>query len=136
MPSDARLLVPGALVPGALVPGALVPGVLVPGPLEAQARPFKRLGVAFGVRFFVVLAIGLIWLGPALFETRFLYALVAWDILVAGAWLLDLWIVPAPGQLRVRRSWLTPPALSVQSHVRLTLFNESALTIRAGILDN
>jgi uncharacterized protein (DUF58 family) len=111
-------------------------GTLVPGPIEAQARPFKRLGVAFGVRFFVLLAIGLIWLGPALFETRFIYALVAWDILVAGAWLLDLWSVPGPSQLRVRRSWLTPPALSVPSDVRLTLFNESALTIRAGVLDN
>src|SRR6266852_2723502 len=111
-------------------------GLLVPGPIEAQARPFKRLGVAFGLRFFVLLAIGLIWLGPALFETRFLYALVAWDILVAGAWLLDLWSVPGPSQLRVRRSWLTPPALSVPSDVRLTLVNESALTIRAGVLDN
>jgi uncharacterized protein (DUF58 family) len=110
--------------------------MLVPGALEAQARPFKRLGVAFGVRFFVLLAIGLIWLGPALFDTRFVYALVAWDILVAGAWLLDAWSVPGPGQLRVRRSWLAPPALSVPSHVRLTLFNESALAIRAGVLDN
>jgi len=111
-------------------------GRLVPGALEAQARPLGRLGVAFGVRFFVVLAIGLIWLGPALFETRFIYALVAWDILAAGAWLIDLWSVPAPGRLRVRRSWLTPPALSVPSHVRLTLFNESSLTIRASVLDN
>jgi uncharacterized protein (DUF58 family) len=111
-------------------------GMLVPGPLEAPARPFKRLGVAFGVRFFVLLAIGLIWLGPALFETRFIYALVVWDILVAGAWLLDLWSVPGPSQMRLRRSWLTPPALSVPSDIRLTLFNESALTIRAGVLDN
>ena len=81
---------------------------LVPGALEAQARPLKRLGVAFGVRFFVLLAIGLVWLGPALLETRlldsFLYALVGWDILVTGAWLIDLWSVPAPSRLT---SWGT-----------------------------
>ena len=111
-------------------------GLLVPGAIEARARRFKRLGVAFGARFFMLLAIGLIWLGPALFEPRFIYASVAWDILVVGAWLLDLWSVPAPARLRARRSWLTPPALSVPSQVRLTVFNESALTIHAGVLDN
>src|ERR1700681_1068068 len=111
-------------------------GRLVPGAIEARARRFKLLGVAFGGRFFVLLAIGLIWLGPALFEPRFIYALVAWDVLVVGAWLLDLWSLPGPARFRARRSWLTPPALSVPSHVRLTLFNESALTIRAGVLDN
>jgi uncharacterized protein (DUF58 family) len=111
-------------------------GMLVPGAIEARARRFKRFGVAFGVRFFVLLAIGLIFLGPAIFEPRFLYALAAWDVLVVGAWLLDLWSVPGPARLRARRSWLTPPALSVPSLVRLTLFNESALTIHASVLDN
>ena len=109
---------------------------LVPASVEGQARRFKRLGIAFGPRFFVLLAIGLTWIGPAFFEPRFLYGLVAWDGLVLVAWAIDLWRLPSPDRLRVRRTWLAPPALSVESRVRLTLENDSATTVRAIALDN
>jgi uncharacterized protein (DUF58 family) len=108
---------------------------MVPDTVGAAARPFKRLGVAFGPRFFVLLAAGLMWLGPALFESRFVYAMVGWDVLVVGVWLLDVWRLPAPAVLTLRRSWLAPPALSVRSSVRLTLVNGSAAAIRTTILD-
>lgn len=111
-------------------------GLLVPEPIEGQALRFKRIGVAFGPRFFVLLGIGLTWIGPALFEPRFLYGLAAWDGLVLVAWAIDLWRLPAPGQLRVRRTWLAPPALSVESRVRLTLENGSAVAVRASVVDN
>jgi uncharacterized protein (DUF58 family) len=109
--------------------------LMVPETVGARARPFKRLGVAFGPRFFVLLATGLMWLGPALFEPRFVYAMVGWDVLVVWAWLLDVRRLPAPAALALRRSWRAPSALSVQSHVRLTLVNESAATLRTAILD-
>jgi hypothetical protein len=108
---------------------------MVPGAVSARARPFKRLGVAFGPRFFVLLAAGLTWLGPALFEPRFVYAMAGWDALVVLAWVLDVWRLPAPADLVLRRSWLAPSALSVRSKVRLTLVSESAATVRATILD-
>lgn len=111
-------------------------GLLVPDSIEGPAERFKRLGVAFGPRFFVLLAIGLTWMAPALFESRFLYGLAAWDALVLAAWAIDLSRLPTPGRLRVRRSWLAPPALSVESSVRLTLKNDSATTVRASVLDN
>jgi uncharacterized protein (DUF58 family) len=108
---------------------------MVPDTVGAPARPFKRLGVAFGPRFFVLLAAGLMWLGPAFFEPRFVYAMVGWDVLVVWVWLLDVWRLPAPAALTLRRSWIAPPALSVPSLVRLTLVNESAAAIRTTILD-
>jgi uncharacterized protein (DUF58 family) len=111
-------------------------GLLVPEPVEGEARRFKRIGFAFGSRFFVLLAIGFVWLGPAFFDQRFLLALAAWDAFVVVAWLIDLWRLARPGRLRVRRTWLAPPALSVASDVRLTLINESSVTVRARILDN
>jgi uncharacterized protein (DUF58 family) len=109
--------------------------LMVPESVGARARPFTRLGVAFGPRFFVLLAAGLMWLGPALFEPRFVYAMAGWDLLVVAAWLLDVWRLPAPADLTLRRSWLAPSALAVRSHVRLTLVNASAATIRTTILD-
>jgi uncharacterized protein (DUF58 family) len=109
--------------------------LMVPETVGAHARPFNRIGVAFGPRFFVLLAAGLMWIGPALFEWRFVYAMAGWDVLVVLAWLLDVWRLPAPADLMLRRSWLAPSALSVRSHVRLTLVNGSAATIRTTILD-
>lgn len=111
-------------------------GLLVPEGIEGQAHRFKRLAFAFGSRFFVLLAIGLGWLAPAFFDTRFLIALAAWDGLVVAAWLADFLTLARPERLKVRRTWLHPPALSVASDVRLTLVNTSAVTIRARILDN
>jgi len=111
-------------------------GVLVPDPVEGRAKRFKRIGVAFGRRFFLLLAIGLVWLGPALFDSRFLFALVAWDVLVVLAWAADLLALAKPDRLTLRRAWPAPPALSVSSDVRLTLVNDSGATVRARILDN
>jgi uncharacterized protein (DUF58 family) len=108
---------------------------MVPETVAARARPFKRLGGAFGPRFFVLLGAGLMWVGPALFEPRFVYALLGWDVLVVSVWLLDIWRLPAPAALTLQRSWLGPSALSVPSRVRLTLVNDSAATIRTMILD-
>jgi uncharacterized protein (DUF58 family) len=111
-------------------------GVLVPASVEAQARPFKKIGVAFANRFFFLLLVGLIWLVPAFADQRFVYAMLAWDVLLFLAWLLDLAGLPKPEQLKARRSWLDPSALSVESRVQLTLLNESNSTVHARLLDN
>ena len=108
---------------------------LVPDGLEAPARAYKRVGVAFGHRFFLLFLIGLIWLGPAFVERRFVYAMLAWDVLVALAWASDLATLPNPAKIKIRRSWQAPVALSVTSEVELTLINESARFVHATILD-
>jgi uncharacterized protein (DUF58 family) len=112
------------------------PNALIPPPIEAQARPFKRVGIAFGRRFFVLLLIGFVWLGPAFVEKRFAYAMLGWDFLLLCAWLVDLLRLPRPARLTVRRSWTAPSALSVASKVKLTLINESNLMLHGKILDN
>jgi uncharacterized protein (DUF58 family) len=111
------------------------PATLVPLAVDGQARPFKRLGVAFGNRFFFLLLVGLIWLVPAFADRRFVVAMVVWDALLFLIWLLDLVRLPRPKQLNVRRSWLTPSALSVESKVKLTFTNNSNSTIYAKVLD-
>ena len=91
--------------------------------------------MAFGDRFFMLLFVGLVWLGPAFIDLRFVYALLAWDGLVLLAWLADLAQLPKPGQITVRRSWRSPAALSISSDVELTLTNSSRISIHASIID-
>jgi uncharacterized protein (DUF58 family) len=110
-------------------------GKLVPPEIEAQALSYKRLGVAFGDRFFMLLFVGLVWLGPAFFDGRFVYAMLAWDGIVLLAWLADLARLPKPQQLSVKRTWRSAAALSVGSDVELTVVNSSAAGVFAQIID-
>lgn len=109
---------------------------LVPPSIERAARPHKRLGVAFGRRFFLLLLMGLVWLGPAFFELRFVYALVGWDGLLLLAWFVDLVQLAKPNQVKIRRTWRAAAALSVNSEVELRLRNESSRAVHAIVLDN
>jgi uncharacterized protein (DUF58 family) len=111
-------------------------GALIPPPVTAPAIHSKRLAMAFGPRFFLLVLMGLVWLGPAFAEPRFLYAIVAWDVLALAAWAIDQATLPGPKDLSVTRSWNAPAALSVPARVDLTLQNNSTKTIRAQLLDN
>jgi uncharacterized protein (DUF58 family) len=112
------------------------PHALIPPSREAEARPRQRMGIAFGNRFFFLVLVGLIWIIPAFLDRRFAYAMGAWDLLVLLAWVLDLTRLPRPAELRVRRSWRAPSALSVTAPVTLTLINRSNLLVRAKIIDD
>jgi uncharacterized protein (DUF58 family) len=108
---------------------------LLPPEVEAQAKSYKRFGVAFGGRFFMLLFVGLVWLGPAFIDPRFVYGMLAWDGLVLLAWLADLAQLPKPAQLTVRRTWRSPAALSIASDVDVTLVNSSRTSIHATVID-
>lgn len=109
---------------------------LLPASVSARAQAKGRLGVAFGRRFFRLLLLGLVWLGPAYAQPRFVYAMVAWDLLVVIAWALDLAHLPRPRQLTVTRCWTSPPALSTAAEVALTLANEGSSTVFAEVIDD
>ena len=111
-------------------------GELTPVSADGRGTRLKRLAVAFGPRFFVLLALGIVWIGPAFFDARFLYGLVAWNVFVVTAWAGDLWRLPAADRFRARRTWLDPPALSVSSRVRLTIWNDATLQLRVSAIDN
>src|SRR5204863_9625399 len=61
-------------------------GRLAPDAIEARARRLNCFGFAFGSRFFVLLGVGLLALGPALFEPRLAYLVGAWDAAVLMVW--------------------------------------------------
>lgn len=108
---------------------------LVPPEIEAKTRSYKRVGIAFGDRFFMLLFLGLVWLGPAFVDSRFLYGLLAWDVLIVIAWIADLARLPRPSQISVKRTWRSPVALSVESEVGLTVENSSSTSIHASLID-
>src|SRR5215813_12027519 len=103
--------------------------------MEGRAKRSRRFGISFGYRFFLFLLIGLIWLVPAYGDARFVYAMLGWDLLVILAWVVDLRSLPKPPALLIRRTWLGPPALAVQSPVKITAINESGSPLRLNILD-
>jgi uncharacterized protein (DUF58 family) len=110
--------------------------VLVPPAATAPAQPRGHLGVAFGPRFFLLLILGLLWIGPAFAQPRFLYATLAWDVLVLIAWSVDLARLPRPAELKLTRSWEKPPALSVGSKVDVSVHNDSRVRLHGTIVDD
>lgn len=108
---------------------------MIPAAVESQARPSKRLGFSFGYRFFLFLLIGLVWLVPAFVDHRFAYAVAAWDLLLFAVWVVDLSSMPRPRELRIRRTWAAPLALSVSSKAKITAINNSKSTVHIQVLD-
>ncbi len=109
---------------------------LVPPDVRACATPSSRVPFAFGRRFFLLLLIGLVWLGPAWRDARYVYAMFLWDVAVVLLWLWDLVSIPKPQQLEVRRSWTASIQLSAETGVRLEIQNSGAVTVFAEVLDD
>ena len=108
---------------------------LIPPEISSAARSYKRIGFAFGDRFFMLLFVGLVWLGPAFFDRRFVYAMLAWDGFVLLLWFIDVARMPPPAQLAVKRRWHSPAALSIESELSLILENSSPSSIQAKLID-
>jgi uncharacterized protein (DUF58 family) len=109
---------------------------LIPPEMRGFGKPAKRISFAFGRRFFLLLLIGLVWLGPAWNDPRFLYALALWDVAVLALWIWDLRRLPRPAQLDVHRIWTQPPQLGVEAKVTLELQNSGALPVRLEVIDD
>ena len=109
---------------------------LTPPSISADAIRRKRLGAAFGARFFLLLAVGLLWLVPAAFLPQFLYVMAAWDIMVFVAWALDFASLPQPSMITASRSWSAPAALSTPAEITLALKNRGGGALRAILTDD
>ena len=109
--------------------------VLTPTERESHAETYGRLGFAFGRRSFLLAAVGLVWPGPAFLDPRFAFGILAWDVLLLLAVLLDLYRLPRPEQLTVTRHWSDPVALSVAGRVELRLRNAGRVTVLAEVFD-
>src|SRR5438309_10107779 len=94
---------------------------LIPATAKSYRENGKRIPFAFGRRFFLLLLIGLVWIGPAWNDHRFLYAMLLWDLSVFALWLWDLKRLPRPARFDVSRIWTAAPQLGLQGKVRIEI---------------
>jgi uncharacterized protein (DUF58 family) len=109
---------------------------LVPAAVKGHAKSTKRFPFAFGPRFFLLALVGLIWIGPAWTDRRYLYAMALWDMVVVAAWVWDLRRLPRPAQLEVYRLWAAPAQLAVETTIRIELHYYGAVPITVKVLDD
>jgi uncharacterized protein (DUF58 family) len=109
---------------------------LVPSSIAAQARSCVRFPVAFGRRFFLVVFVGLAWLGPAWWDLRYVYGMALWDLLAVALWAWDLSRLPDAQEIEVLRTWSAPVGLATPARVEITVRNHGRLAISASIVDD
>ena len=108
---------------------------LIPQEAIARGRPLRRVSFGFGPRFFVALVLGLVWLVPAWWFSRFIYAMLLWDLLFFAVWTWDLLRLPAADQLEARRVWSLRPTLAVPSYVKIAVRNFGRVSVHARVVD-
>jgi uncharacterized protein (DUF58 family) len=109
---------------------------LVPPPAGARGKISGRVPAAFGRRFFLLLLIGLLWIGPGWSDSRYLLAMLAWDAALMLAWSWDYARLPKPEQLEIRRVWTSPLQLLVETKVALEVQNRGNCYVEVEILDD
>jgi uncharacterized protein (DUF58 family) len=112
------------------------PAKLAPPPVAAPAARFSRFPFAFAPRLFVALVVGLAWLGPAWWDSRFALLMLAWNIVVLVAWAIDVRQFPRPGNLQVCRAWRAPLSFGVETEVEIVVGNRTPHRLTAFIADD
>lgn len=108
---------------------------LVPPERTAHAKGLGRWPGAFGPRFFLALVVGFVWLGPAWWDLRFGYVILAWDALALAIWWWDWSSLPRPEQLELSRRWAEPLSMGVPAQVMLAVRAENRFKIMTTLED-
>lgn len=111
-------------------------GPLTPAAVRAHAAPAGHAPAAFGRRFFIALAIGLVWLAPAWWAPELIFAMLLWDIALIAAWAVDLRRIPKPFAIEAARVWSEPLTLGAAADVRVEFGNASNTMLRLFWIDD
>jgi uncharacterized protein (DUF58 family) len=74
-------------------------------------------------------------LGPAWWDSRFGFLMLAWDVLLLAIWWIDWTRLPRPKQLMVAREWDGPASLGGSSTIHLEVRSEGQTEISAHVED-
>lgn len=110
-------------------------GSLIPAAVEAVGEPRGRWAFGFGSRFFVALAIGLVWLVPAWWWPNLVAAMFAWDAIVMAAWFYDLIRLPASSRFTAVREWEGAVSIGRTATAAVTIRNNSGTAIGIAVID-
>jgi uncharacterized protein (DUF58 family) len=108
---------------------------LVPPEAASRARSLGRVPFGFGPRFFVMLLLGLLWLVPAWWAPRFVFAMILWDLLALAGFTVDLLQLPKPVEMEARRSWEHAVSLATRCNVSLAVRNFGKAAVRCTLID-
>jgi uncharacterized protein (DUF58 family) len=108
---------------------------LVPPEATSRARSLGRVPFGFGPRFFVMLLLGLLWLVPAWWAPRFVFAMILWDLLALAGFTVDLLQLPKPVEMEARRSWEHAVSLATRCNVSLAVRNFGKAAVRCTLID-
>ncbi|HEX4749477.1 MAG TPA: DUF58 domain-containing protein [Bryobacteraceae bacterium] len=108
---------------------------LTPDAVEAEALNKGRPPFGFGPHFFIVIAIGFVWLLPLWWSLRFLPLLILWNALAISAWLWDLFRLPQPMRLTVRRTWSGSLILARASTVKIEVKQARGVPVQVFAVD-
>jgi len=109
---------------------------LAPATVAASAMGARRWPYAFGPRFFLLIGLGLLFVIPAWVDRRVILLLGIWNAMVVALWVFDVIRIPHDGAGIVSRTWASPLALGVDTHVDLAIENPGTVALTFSLHDD
>jgi uncharacterized protein (DUF58 family) len=109
---------------------------MVAEPKSSAAEPAGRLAFGLTPRALWLLLAGILLVVPAFFFSRFVWAVVAWDVTVLLVALLDAWQLPKPKHTQLTRTWITAAALGNATEVELSVLQGGKRLLFCRLMDN
>jgi uncharacterized protein (DUF58 family) len=113
-----------------------IPGRLVPEARTSVAARGRGWTAGFGPRFYLLLFLGLVFLAPAWWQPKFVYAMLAWDAFVVIIWIWDYFRLPGASEIHAARIWNEPAAFGTESSISLEIRSRSRLALHARVVDD
>jgi len=107
-----------------------------PAAVRATCEPRGRWSFGLTARSVALLLDGFGFLIPGLWDQRLSYAMLAWDLLVLIAAVLDGARLPRANKLAAMRSWSNAPSLDSQTEIELTIENQGSVIIQCRLIDD
>ncbi|HEX5235365.1 MAG TPA: DUF58 domain-containing protein [Silvibacterium sp.] len=97
---------------------------LIPAPVKAAARP-RPFGYALTARTLMLLVAGCLLALPGFFHPRWVWAMLAWDVLVLLLAVFDANMLPAASAITVERQFGESPVLAEATKIDIEITQES-----------
>jgi uncharacterized protein (DUF58 family) len=109
---------------------------LHPEPVRAVCERRAFWGFGLTPCAIQLLLAGFVLLVPGFWDGRLAYTMLAWDLLVLAAALLDGLRLPAAKLLTVERAWSNAPALDSETEIELRVENRGRLIVECRLVDD
>jgi uncharacterized protein (DUF58 family) len=109
---------------------------LAPSPVVAHATTAARWPYAFGRRFFLLLALGVLFVIPAWTDRRAILLLAVWNAGLLALWILDVRRIPHGRSIQISRTCRAPLALGVDARFELEIQNSAAVATHLTVVED